>query len=109
MRREEDNDVARRFTKVYQRRFNMILDAQVKRVPAQGEEITVEVTTPDGKRSIPSDALLMATGRVPNTDILEVAHTNEALNQRGYINTDKYLQASVQGIWAQAILWGPTC
>ena len=109
MRREEDNDVARRFTKVYQRRFNMILDAQVKRVPAQGEEITVEVTTPDGKRSIPSGALLMATGRVPNTDILEVAHTSEALNQRDYINTDKYLQGSVPGIWARAILWGPTC
>ncbi len=106
---EEDNDVARRFTKVYQRRHNMILDAQVKRVPAQGEEITVEVTTPDGKRPIPSDALLMAAGRVPNTDILEVAHTSVALNQRGYINTDKYLQASVPGIWARAILWGPTC
>ena len=51
----------------------------------------------------------MATGRVPNTDILEVAHTSEALNQRDYINTDKYLQGSVPGIWARAILWGPTC
>ena len=40
-------------TEVYQRRFNMALDAQVERVSTQGGEITVEVTTPDGKRSIP--------------------------------------------------------
>ena len=33
MRREENNDVARWFTKVYQRRFNMILDPQVKGYP----------------------------------------------------------------------------
>ena len=109
IRREENNYVARRFTKVYQRRFNMILDPQVKRVPVQGGEITVEVTTPDGKRSIPSDALLMATGRVPNTDIFEVADTSVELNQRGYINTDKYLQISVPGIWARAISWDATC
>ena len=87
----------------------MILDAQVKRVPAQGGEITVEVTTPDGKRSIPSDALLMATCRVPNTDILEVANTSMELNQRGYINTDKYLQTGIPGIWARAISWDGTC
>ena len=40
-------------TEVYQRRFNMVLDAQVERVSTQGGEITVEATTPDGKRSIP--------------------------------------------------------
>ena len=86
----------------------MILDPQVKRLPVQGREITVEVTTPGGKRSIPSGALLMATGRVPNTDIFEVADTNVELNQRGYINTDKYLQTSVPGIWARAISWSAT-
>ena len=51
----------------------------------------------------------MATGRVPNKDILEVANTGVELNQCGYINTDEYLQASVPGIRARAILWGPTC
>jgi dihydrolipoamide dehydrogenase len=30
MLREEDSDVSRRFTEVYQRRFNMVLDAQVE-------------------------------------------------------------------------------
>ena len=42
----------------------------------------------------------MATGRVPNKDILEVANTGVELNQCGYINTDEYLQTNVPGIWA---------
>jgi len=39
MRREEDNDVARRFTKVYRRRFNMTLDAQVKGYPLKARRL----------------------------------------------------------------------
>ena len=42
----------------------------------------------------------MATGRVPNTDILEVAKTGVELNSRCYICTDEYLQTNVPGIWA---------
>jgi dihydrolipoamide dehydrogenase len=100
MLREEDDAVARRFTEVYQRRFNTVLDATVSGVSANNSEITVEVTTPDGSRSTTSDTLLMATGRVPNTDILDVAATGVELNQRGYVNTDEYLQTNVPGIWA---------
>ena len=100
MLREEDTDVSRRFTEVYQRRFNMVLDAQVTGVSHQKGAITVEVTTPGGSQSITSDTLLMATGRVPNTDILEVANTGVELNQRGFIDTDEYLQTNVPGIWA---------
>ncbi|MCH7737948.1 MAG: dihydrolipoyl dehydrogenase [Chloroflexi bacterium] len=100
MLREEDTDVSRRFTEVYQRRFNMVLDAQVAGVSSQAGEITVDVTTKAGKQSITSDTLLMATGRVPNTDILEVANAGVELDQRGYIETDEYLQTNVPGIWA---------
>ena len=100
MLREEDTDVSRRFTEVYQRRFNMVLDAKVEGVSHQNGEITVEVTTPDGAQTIKSDTLLMATGRVPNTDILEVAKTGVEVNDRGYIGTDEYLQTNVPGIWA---------
>ncbi|MCH7842295.1 MAG: mycothione reductase [Chloroflexi bacterium] len=100
MLREEDEDVSRRFTEVYQRRFNMMLDSQAAGVSSKNGEIIVEVTTPDGSKSIASDTLLMATGRVPNTDSLEVAKTGVELNQRGYIKTDEHLQTNVPGIWA---------
>ncbi|MCH8989438.1 MAG: mycothione reductase [Chloroflexi bacterium] len=100
MLREEDEEVSRRFTEVYQRRFNMVLEAQVSGVSSKDGEITVEVTTPAGSKSITSDTLLMATGRVPNTDILEVSKTGVELDQRDYVKTDEYLQTNVPGIWA---------
>jgi len=99
MLREEDTDVSRRFTEIYQRRFNMVLDAQVESVSSLAEEITVEATTPDGKQSITSDTLLMATSRVPNTDILEVGKTGVETNERGYIDTNEFLETNVPGIW----------
>ncbi|MDA0262723.1 MAG: mycothione reductase [Chloroflexi bacterium] len=100
MLREEDDEIARRFTEVYQRRFNMVLDSQVSGVSSKDGEITVAVTTPDGPKTITSDTLLMATGRVPNTDILDVGKTGVAVNQRGYVKTDEFLQTNVPGIWA---------
>ena len=100
MLREEDEDVSRRFTEVYQRRFNLVLEAQVSEVSSKDGEITVEVTTPEGTRSIRSDTLLMATGRVPNTDILEVAKTGVEIDEKGNVKTDEYLQTNVPGIWA---------
>ncbi len=100
MLREEDTEVSRRFTEVYQRRFNMVLEAQVTGVSAKDGEIIVEVTTSAGNQSITSDTLLMATGRVPNTDLLDVAKTGVEVNDRGYIKTDDYLQTNVPGIWA---------
>ena len=97
---EEHTDVSRRFTEVYQRRFNIVLDAQVAGVFAKYGEIIVEVTTPSGKQSITSDTLLMATGRVPNTDLLDMAKTGVDLNDHGYIKTDEFLQTNVPSIWA---------
>lgn len=44
MLREEDEDVARRFTEVYQRKFNILLDSQVARAGFDGREITLEVS-----------------------------------------------------------------
>jgi len=100
MLREEDDDVARKFTEVYQRRFNMVLGATVNSVSHRDGTFTVEAATPDGTQSIESDTLLMATGRVPNTDILDVAKAGVRINQRGYVDTDEFLQTNVPGIWA---------
>jgi dihydrolipoamide dehydrogenase len=42
----------------------------------------------------------MATGRVPNTDILNVAATGVEIDDRGFVKTDEYLRTNVAGIWA---------
>ena len=98
--REEDEDVAHRFTQVYQRKFNLLLNAQVASVARQGTDIVVEVAVEGHRLKLPSDALLFATGRVPNTDVLNVASTGVETDTRGFIKTNEYLETSVSGIWA---------
>ena len=98
--REEDEDVSRRFTEVYQRKFNMLLGAQVSRAGSRGNEIALEVAMNGDTVEVVADALLMATGRMPNTDLLHVAATGVETDGRGFIKTDEYLETGVTGIWA---------
>ncbi|MCH7649379.1 MAG: DNA cytosine methyltransferase, partial [Thaumarchaeota archaeon] len=98
--REEDEQVAHRFTEVYQRRFNLLLNARVDRAYREGTETVLDVTVDGRTQQVRSDALLMATGRVPNTDLLEVANTGVEVDQQGFIKVDEYLETNVPGIWA---------
>jgi mycothione reductase len=98
--RLEDEDVSARFTEVYQRRFTMILNTIVKRAQRDGGEIVLELASNGQRQTLAADALLLAVGRVPNTDLLDVAQTGVAVDKRGFIKTDGYLETDVAGIWA---------
>ena len=98
--RAEDEDVARRFTEVYQRKFDLLLSARVCRAHREGSQVALEVSVDGQTQTVIADALLMATGRVPNTDLLEVANTGVEVDGRGFIVTDEYLETGVPGIWA---------
>lgn len=98
--REEDDDVAARFTELYKRRFSLLLDTVVKRAQRDGDEITLEVASVGRTRTLNADALLLAVGRVPNSDLLDVAKTGVAVDDRGFVKTDEYLETDVPGIWA---------
>ena len=98
--RREDEQIAQRFTEVYRRKFDLVLNAQVSKVSQHGEETYVDVSVDGDDRTVVADALLIATGRVPNTDTLDVAKAGVAVDARGFVKTDKYLQTNVPGIWA---------
>ena len=98
--RREDEQVAQRFTEVYRRKFDLVLNAQVSKVSQHGEETYVDVSVDGDDRTVVADALLIATGRVPNTDTLDVAKAGVAVDARGFVRTDRYMQTNVPGIWA---------
>ena len=99
---EEDEEIARRFTQVYQRRFNLLLNSEVNEFNSSGGEFRVKVSVQGQGHTVDVDVdtLLIATGRVPNTDLLEVAITGVEMDGRGYVKTDPYLETNVPGIWA---------
>lgn len=55
----------------------------------------------DGKHQIVAGShVLLAVGRTPNTDMLNLKSTNIHVDERGHITVDAHLQTSVPGIWA---------
>ena len=99
---DEDDDIATRFTKVYGRRFDLRLETEIARARADGADAVLELDGPtgDGTSELRVDAVLMATGREPNTDSLAAAESGIELDDAGFIKADEFLRTSVEGVWA---------
>lgn len=56
----------------------------------------------DSEKTIEVNAerILVAGGRVPNSDLLKVQNTGVETDSRGYIKVDEYLKTSKENIWA---------
>ncbi len=93
-------DVARAFTEVYKRAFDVRLSTNLTRVDYTNGVFSLTLERDGATSDLSCDALLIATGRVPNTDTLNVAATGVELDERGFIKTDEYLETGVKGIWA---------
>lgn len=97
----EDGAIAAKFTEVYQQRFRVLLEAKPTRVRQDGAHLVVEVQRKDGTREeVRSEALLVATGVVPNTDTLDLAKAGVQLTKEGFIEVDANLQTTAPGIYA---------
>ena len=46
------------------------------------------------------EALLVAAGRVPNSDILKPQKTGVELDERGYVKVNEYLETGKKNVWA---------
>ena len=97
---QHDLDVALRFTEIYQRRFDVRLGAAVKGISATRHGVRAELTTPGGTQAVDAEVLLVATGRVPNSDRLNVAAAGIAVDEHGHVKTDLAYATNVPGIWA---------
>jgi dihydrolipoamide dehydrogenase len=47
-----------------------------------------------------AETLLVATGRVPNSDLLKPERTGVELDERGYIKVNEYMETRKKSIWA---------
>ncbi|HEY7712306.1 MAG TPA: mycothione reductase [Candidatus Entotheonella sp.] len=98
--KNEDDEIARAFTENYQRRFDILLHAQAQRVqPADGGS-TVDFLVDGSPHSVTAEVLLLATGRRPNSDRLDVDVAGIETDDRGRVLTDDAMETSVPGIYA---------
>ncbi|OUR85159.1 glutathione-disulfide reductase [Colwellia psychrerythraea] len=61
---------------------------------------TLIIHLTNGKSIGPVETLVWAIGREPATDNINLAATGVAMNERGFIETDKYQNTNVDGIYA---------
>ncbi len=94
---DEDEEIGQKFTELFSKKCNVLLGFSAKRVEKKGGKVLVY--GPDGG-AVEGTDLLVATGRVPNTDILDVGKCGVKTNKYGYIETNEFMETSVPGVWA---------
>jgi pyruvate/2-oxoglutarate dehydrogenase complex dihydrolipoamide dehydrogenase (E3) component len=97
----EDSDVAEEVAAILkQDRITLRLNSKAERVKRAGKQISLTARSGTKARIITGTHLLVATGRVPNTERLGVAAAGIATDDRGFIKVNNKLETNVAGIYA---------
>jgi mycothione reductase len=97
----EDIDISTKMTEICTRKYKVFLNCNTSYAYRNKNEINLVATDTRGDNiRIQSDQLLVAVGRIPNSDTLALDSTNVQTSQEGYILTNEYLETNVKGIFA---------
>jgi pyruvate/2-oxoglutarate dehydrogenase complex dihydrolipoamide dehydrogenase (E3) component len=99
--RHEDEDVSAAIKDIVEREgIEVRLNAECISLAKRGDEIIAKVDCTAGAPEVSGSHLLLAVGRRPNTDDLDLDKAGVRCDQRGYIVVDDRLQTTAPGIWA---------
>ena len=97
----EDADVAEAVAEIMrQDGVEVLLGTQTQRAAQEGGKIFLTVNTPEGERTLEGSHLLVAAGRPPNTEELNLEAAGVETDRRGQIEVNDHLETSAEGIWA---------
>lgn len=99
--KKEDRDVADEIQRILtDDGIEILTGCQVAQVKGLAGNIEVQVALSGKKKTIKGTHLLVAAGRTPNTNELNLAATGVKVTERGYIITNNKLQTSKRHIYA---------
>jgi pyruvate/2-oxoglutarate dehydrogenase complex dihydrolipoamide dehydrogenase (E3) component len=98
----EDDDVCECLQKaLLDDGIELVFEAQARRVSRNAAgEFTLTLDTPHGERRLHGSHLLIATGRRPNSDALNLEAAGVKTDEKGYIQVNSRLQTDVRHIYA---------
>ena len=106
----EDTDISTRLTNIFSKKYNIYLgynaelvfyDSKDKNSLHNTKIINVIAKNKFGNYvKVSSDQLLIAIGRIPNSDLLNIEKSGVKINERGFIVVDEYLETNIRGIFA---------
>ena len=99
---EEEPEVSELLTEEMSRRMRILTNNEAVEAKQNGDLKTVVAkSVVDGQvRELSAEALLVAAGRVPNSDLLKPEKTGVELDKRGYIKVNEYLETRKKNIFA---------
>ena len=99
--RREDPDVADEVTKIlHQDGIEIVLNAQATRVDQSSGEILMQIQSSGNSKTLAGSHLLVATGRVPNSDTLNLGAVRVRTDEHGFIEVNDRLETTAEGIYA---------
>jgi mycothione reductase len=115
----EDEDISKRLTEIFSKKYNVYLGYSTKSVSTvksyskdtfqnnkeimENDKSKIYKVNARNNRTgstinVKSDQLLIASGRIPNSDTLNLGKTGVKLDDKGYVLTDEFLQTNIKGI-----------
>lgn len=100
--RGEDHEVSEAFKEEQAKFVNLILNQKISAAETgpDGEVLVITTDRNGVEYEYLADAVLVATGRVRNSDSLNLAAAGVEVGPGGQIRVDKYQRTSQPGIWA---------
>ncbi|MBD2452084.1 mercuric reductase [Nostoc sp. FACHB-152] len=98
---QQDPDIAIAVqTLLEQDGIEFLLKAKVLRVDRTGNQTILQIQVGDREITLQGSHLLVAVGRAPNTESLNLAAAGVASDIRGFIQVNDRLETNIPGIWA---------
>jgi mycothione reductase len=94
--RQQDDDISERFTELFAAR----VDLHLEHIPNRVERTATGIAVHCHGEIVEVDELLVATGREPNTDLLDAEVGGLTLHHHGTIVVDEHMRTKADGVWA---------
>ena len=97
----EDTDIAEEVTNILrQDGVEIVLSAKASRVDQAGEKIRLQIESSGKSTTLTGSHLLVATGRTPNSDTLNLSAAGVQTDDRGFIRVNERLETTAEGVYA---------
>jgi pyruvate/2-oxoglutarate dehydrogenase complex dihydrolipoamide dehydrogenase (E3) component len=97
----EDSDVSEEITKILtEDGLTLLTEAKATQAAQSAAGVTLTLETKTGEKSVTGSHLLVAVGRTPNTDALDLPAAGIEADDHGFVKVSGTLETNVPGVYA---------
>lgn len=97
---KEDKEIQEAFKEEFSQKVDISFDTSIKDAEYKDGKFDLVLENRNGEVSnYSSEALLYATGRKANSDLLNLENTSIEINERGFIKRDEFFETKAKGVY----------